>query len=256
MHQRCDCHAWRLILSLGSYPTCLAVLQYEEAKKAGATSAEEKQREDAAARIAKYQFHFERFAEYEKSIKAAVRQISETERRMEMLQDLTGGDLQSVEFLLEANRTVIECRRALKWSYVISFYLQPNSRQLAMFQIDQGQLEQFSDELHGLIELPLDQLIPTASPTTPTASGASKSSAAKPSATKPSTTVSSATSPNSASSSSAGTPAPKPRGDDLKKLIQIKTNTANKYLSSLIDAVMSGQYLDLDLKKASSIGEC
>lgn len=101
---------------------CLLGNVYEAVKsKAGSNvSAEEQTAADAKAKLERYQFYFERTLEYDKSIAAAVRSLPETERRMELLQNFTSGTLADVEFLANANKTVIECRRALKWSYVVS----------------------------------------------------------------------------------------------------------------------------------------
>jgi hypothetical protein len=41
---------------------------------------------------------------YNQSIKAAIKNIAETERRMEELQSLLSVDLDSVQFLLDANK--------------------------------------------------------------------------------------------------------------------------------------------------------
>jgi len=212
--------------------------------------------------------------EYNKSIVAALRQVGETEHRMEILQGATGGDLSSVEFLLDANKTVIECRRALKWSYVIAFYLRDDSRQQLLFRQDQGQLEKFSDELHGLIELPLDRMMPAAardsqaskqptsplaarSPTAAAAAAAAASSPASASAAAAAAGVPAAASPASpsgagAGASTSGTPPKELLGEELRKWIVKKTATANKYLSNLIDAAEGGQYIELTLKRLPS----
>jgi hypothetical protein len=200
-----------------------------------------------------YEFHFDRFIEYERSIKAALKSIPETETRMEILQSLTGGDLKSVEFLLDANKTVIECRRALKWSYVIAYYLEADSRQLHMFQLDQGQLEKFSDELHGLIELPVDQLIPTMQVGSSSSYVASKSASSTP-PKLPAASTPTASSPSASSASASASPAApvKAQGEELRKLIVTKTSVANKYLVNLVDAVFGGQYVDLTLNRLPS----
>ena len=162
---------------------------------------------------------------------------------MELLQNLTCGTLADVEFLSNANKTVIECRRALKWSYVIAFYLKDGSRQKHMFEIDQGQLEKFSDELHGLIEVPLEKLIPERVGVAPGTIGASaganmlsnskvapkpapKAAAASPSSANKS--APSAASPSSASVASSSASPADLQGDELKRLIIKKTATANK----------------------------
>lgn len=219
---------------------------YETVKAKNGASEQEKASIDAQAKIKKYQFYYNRWLEYEKSIQSALAQIAVTQDRMEALQSITGCDVASVEYLLDANKTVIETRRALKWSYVVGFYLAAESRQLHMFQLDQGQLEKFSDELHGLIELPIERLLPFAhapiKPTTPIP----MLTPTVPTPASPSSATGSSASPTAAAAAVTA------HGEELKKLIQTKTTAANKYLVNLVDAVLGGQYVDLTLTRLPS----
>jgi hypothetical protein len=161
------------------------------------------------------------------------------------------------------------------------------SRQLHMFQIDQGQLEAFSDQLHGLIELPLERLLPVpasvaaalsspvkgstaAASAAGTAAGAGHTKSPPPVAT-PSNLTAAASSPSSAaggtssSSSVAASLAPATaatsklidvntlNGEALRQHIILKTSVANRFLSNLVEAADGGQYVDLTLTRLNSI---
>jgi ariadne-1 len=117
--------------STGGYYAC-NVYESVKADAKSSINAEERSAEEARARLRRYQWHFDRTAAYQQSISAAEKLIPITERRMEDLQMLTHANLAEVEFLLDANKTVLECRRALKWSYVIAYYLVSHEQQRGM----------------------------------------------------------------------------------------------------------------------------
>jgi len=259
----------------GGYYACN---KYESAKSDANSnvSAAERSAEEARAQLRRYQWHWDRTLAYQQSIAAAEKRLPETESRMETLQSLTGSDFSAVEFLLAANRTVLECRRALKMSYVMAYYLREGSRQLHLFQIDQGQLELFSDELHGLIELPVERLLPVpagtvsglTSPSKGGAAGSAASSGTPPSAKSPPPSL---CSPNSAAaaagaSSVAASLAPATAatakavadistlaGEALRQHIIHKTSVANRFLSNFVEAADGGQYIDLALQRLPSV---
>lgn len=125
-----------------------------------------------------------------------------------------------------------------------------------MFEIDQGQLEKFSDELHGLIEVPLEKLIPERVGVAAGSIGSSSSSsllssskvapkaAPKGVASSPSPankTAPTAASPSSASSASSSASSAVIQGDDLKRLIIKKTATANKSVGAKTAACGAGE---------------
>jgi hypothetical protein len=155
-----------------------------------------------------------------------------------------------------------------------------------MFQIDQGQLEAFSDQLHGLIELPLERLLPVpasvaAALSSPVKGSTAAASAAgiatgaghtksPPPAATPSNLIAAASSPTSAaggpsSSSVAASLAPATaatsklidvntlNGEALRQHIILKTSVANRFLSNLVEAADGGQYVDLTLTRLNSI---
>lgn len=53
---------------------------------------------------------------------------------------------------------MLQCKRALMWSYAFGFYLEDKTRQKAMFEGDQAQLEKFADHLHELVEKPIEDV--------------------------------------------------------------------------------------------------
>ena len=56
------------------------------------------------------------------------------------------------EALKAALVQLVECRRLLKYTYVVAFYMQSQPMQLALFQDHQGILESFTERLSEITE--------------------------------------------------------------------------------------------------------
>ena len=63
--------------------------------------------------------------------------------------------MNELEFLDEAINEVIKCRQVLKYTYVFGYFIL-STKELALFQFLQENLEKNCDYLHELIEKPLD----------------------------------------------------------------------------------------------------
>lgn len=77
------------------------------------------------------------------------------------LQESTGGSSWiDVQYLKVANEMVIECRRTLKYTYVFGFYLAsgPDSKNRALFESLQEDLERYTEVLSELTEKPIEQM--------------------------------------------------------------------------------------------------
>lgn len=57
---------------------------------------------------------------------------------------------------MEAINEVIRCRQVLKWSYAYGYYMKVDKSKKDQFEFWQEDLEKHSDNLHGLVEKPLD----------------------------------------------------------------------------------------------------
>ena len=61
-----------------------------------------------------------------------------------------------VEFLKQANEQIIECRRVLKYTYVLGFFLEDNTAVKHLFEHQQEMLEKNTEQLHRHIEVSED----------------------------------------------------------------------------------------------------
>jgi len=87
------------------------------------------------------------------------------------------GDLQEtqksswidVEFLKTANEQIIECRRVLKYTYVLGYFLEDNTAVKQLFEHQQEMLEKNTEILHRFVNLscPILPLLPPPPPPLP-----------------------------------------------------------------------------------------
>eukprot|EP00478_Filoreta_tenera_P000195 GABV01000195.1.p1 GENE.GABV01000195.1~~GABV01000195.1.p1 ORF type:complete len:408 (+),score=147.75 GABV01000195.1:422-1645(+) len=142
----------------GGYYKCN---RYEENKTKGQVSDEEKSQEDAKTELQRYMHYYSRFDNHDKAIKFAKKTLTAAEDRAKKLQDLKGVGFNDVQFVNKAVETIIECRRLLKWTYVVGYYLKPG-KEKNLFEMLQEDLEKHTEHLHELSEKPLEELMENA----------------------------------------------------------------------------------------------
>jgi hypothetical protein len=98
--------------------------------------------------------YWSRFDNHARSIKFAQQTRLAAEQRMEALQTLKGTGLLDVQFIVDSVNAVIQNKRILQYLYVFAYYFHSpeGSSDRALFEMQQAQLEKFTDELHGQSE--------------------------------------------------------------------------------------------------------
>jgi len=132
---------------------------YEEKKKSGDLNEDEKAKENAKNELERYTFYFERYDNHQKAIKQMQASIDFAEMRMGELMKKFDWDPSSTSFLREAANTVIEARRLLAWTYPIGYYMPSNYIQRDLFHQYQKDLEIYTEKLHALADLPVEDVI-------------------------------------------------------------------------------------------------
>jgi len=113
----------------------------------------------AKAELDRYLHYYQRYYNHHQAQKYAEKQQAATERRMVELQEQSAGSTWiDVQFLKNATDQLIECRRALKYTYVYGYYLCDQSPHKSLFEDHQENLEKFTEHLSGLSELPFDRM--------------------------------------------------------------------------------------------------
>ncbi|KAJ8605138.1 hypothetical protein CTAYLR_000469 [Chrysophaeum taylorii] len=113
----------------------------------------------AKRELDRYLHYYKRYHGHDQAQKFAVKQLEATEKRMVELQESTHGSWIDVQFLKTANEMVIDCRRALKSTYIFGYYLDPSAtKQRELFENLQEHLERFTETLSEMTEQPLETM--------------------------------------------------------------------------------------------------
>jgi len=109
----------------------------------------------------RYTHFYDRYIAHYKATDFAEKTLVEATIKALDLQTKKGAGPQYTDFLLKAVAEVIDCRRVLAWTYTFGFYLaaRDGSSQRQLFDMQQQELEHFTDKLHELAEQPLDALV-------------------------------------------------------------------------------------------------
>lgn len=109
---------------------------------------------DARAELAKFVHFSDRYENNRRAVKFAETTLETTRQKSSKLHAMRNKTVLGADFLLEAVATVIDCRRVIAWTYVYGFYLDvaSDSSQQQFFNMQQQQLEEFTDKLHELAE--------------------------------------------------------------------------------------------------------
>ena len=78
---------------------------------------------------------------------------------MEKLQSMIGEGRQPVQFLLDAVKMVISCRRLLKWSYPWTYFIKDGDEvTYALVKAHQDAMEKYTEQLYNMTEQPIEVL--------------------------------------------------------------------------------------------------
>lgn len=112
--------------------------------------------EKAKAELDRYLFYYARYNTHHASLRFAAQQLHKTEEKMLRLQSNDNQDWQHVQFLKQAVKKVIDCRRTLKHTYVLGFFLKNETSSQKtiknLFEHHQEMLEKNTETLSGETE--------------------------------------------------------------------------------------------------------
>ncbi|KAJ2832831.1 hypothetical protein GGI24_001080 [Coemansia furcata] len=108
---------------------------------------------DARAQLERYMHYFTRYNNHEQSAKFAQNLLEATEVNMEQLQREMTLSWIDVVFLKNAVDILTDCRAALKWTYVLGYYMVSDNQKI-LFENNQSDLEMATEQLNELVEDP------------------------------------------------------------------------------------------------------
>uniref|UniRef100_A0A6B2L2M4 RBR-type E3 ubiquitin transferase n=1 Tax=Arcella intermedia TaxID=1963864 RepID=A0A6B2L2M4_9EUKA len=109
--------------------------------------------------IKRFQFHFQRFFEHGVKEKDAENAKVKVQSRQQEFRSLTANN---PDFLMEAQKLLIEVRHALKYTYVFGYFLPQNDPFRPLFEDQQTRLEAVTESLADMAFAPLTELNPQA----------------------------------------------------------------------------------------------
>jgi ariadne-1 len=110
----------------------------------------------AKAELDRYLHYYQRFHGHDSSLKFAASLREAAERRMIMRQESEKSSWMDVQFLKQAAELVIECRRVLKYTYVLGYSLPDDTPIKQLFEHHQEMLEKNTERLHEYTEQPME----------------------------------------------------------------------------------------------------
>jgi ariadne-1 len=136
----------------------------------------------AKAGLDRYLHYYQRYHGHDSALKFANTLREQVERKMVAQQENAGKSLNpstsnpsgaaasatgssslgtvwiDVQFLKQAAEQVIDCRRVLKYTYVLGFFLADHTPEKQLFEYHQEMLEKHTEVLHEFTEKPFDQI--------------------------------------------------------------------------------------------------
>jgi len=137
--------------STGGYYKCN---RFDPEKPNGDESSENK----AKRELDRYLHYYQRYHGHDSALKYAHKDRIKAEERMIERQETDKSTWMEVQFLKNATDQVIECRRVLKYTYVLGFSLEDDTPEKQLFEHHQEMLEKHTEKLHELTETPVEHL--------------------------------------------------------------------------------------------------
>eukprot|EP00600_Ochromonadales_sp_CCMP1393_P003405 CAMPEP_0174990518 /NCGR_PEP_ID=MMETSP0004_2-20121128/21372_1 /TAXON_ID=420556 /ORGANISM="Ochromonas sp., Strain CCMP1393" /LENGTH=664 /DNA_ID=CAMNT_0016244147 /DNA_START=79 /DNA_END=2073 /DNA_ORIENTATION=+ len=114
--------------------------------------------EKAKRELDRYLHYYQRYHGHDHALKFASSQRELAEARMVEQQEQQKTSWIDVQFLKQAAEQVIDCRRVLKYTYVLGFYLDDSTGEKQLFEHHQEMLEKNTERLQEYTEKPLEEI--------------------------------------------------------------------------------------------------
>ena len=116
-----------------------------------ATSSAEELRIKAKLELDRYMHYYQRFQAHDIALRFAIKQRVATAALLDSYHE-SGSSLVDLQFIRDAAELVISCRRILKYTYVMGFYMEKDAGCRQLFERHQEMLEENTETLHGFTE--------------------------------------------------------------------------------------------------------
>ncbi len=106
----------------------------------------------AKVELERYHHFFNRYHNHDQALKFASKQRTEALQKMKEMQEKQSDAWIDVQYVTDAVDTVVLCRRVLKYTYVIGYYMPEHSPEKLLFERHQEMLEENTEKLHECTE--------------------------------------------------------------------------------------------------------
>eukprot|EP01038_Epipyxis_sp_PR26KG_P011786 gene11786-15769_t len=104
------------------------------------------------AEMERYAHYYKRFQGHEIGIKFAGKQRELADKIMMKEQQKKSASWIDVQFIKDTVEIIIDCRRVLKYTYVVGYYMPDATLEKQLFERHQEMLEENTERLHGYVE--------------------------------------------------------------------------------------------------------
>ena len=112
----------------------------------------------AKVELDRYLHYYQRYIAHDRSSKFASANREAAERRMLGIQEAGKSAWIDVQFLKQAVEQVVECRRVLKFTYVLGYFLKDHTQEKHLFEHHQEMLEKHTEILHHYTEMSVESI--------------------------------------------------------------------------------------------------
>jgi len=132
--------------------------RYQKNQKKAKKSKNKEKNKKELHRVAleRYLHYYSRYLNHDRS-RAFEKIREEAHKKMQYLQE-TEATSAEVKFIQEATQQLLECRLALKYSYIVGYFLPENKPTKNLFEYQQESLEKTAEQLSEALENPEDKL--------------------------------------------------------------------------------------------------
>lgn len=106
----------------------------------------------------RYLHYYQRFHGHDQALQFAQKQVVVIEKRLSAHADTKGSSYVDNEFIKRAAEQVVACRRVLKYTYVLGYYLKEKTPEKQLFEYQQEMLEKHTEHLQEFTEKPVESL--------------------------------------------------------------------------------------------------
>lgn len=111
----------------------------------------------AKEELNKYLHYYQRYHGHDVALKFAANKLSTIEKKL-LLNEVVSYNYFDTQYLKQACEQVIECRRVLKYSYILGFSLKKGTQEQILFEHQQEMLEKNTEKLHELTEASIESI--------------------------------------------------------------------------------------------------